>query len=90
MEPGEEAEATVHRIAAPIAAQFQASVRVTGPVAIDDEQFGSIRENAIRNGAITIAIVRFHPLAGIAFGAADLALVVNLLVGLARQRRPDC
>ncbi len=82
VEPGEEAEATVHRIAAPIAAQFQASVRVTGPVAIDDEQFGSIKENAIRNGAITIAIVVFILWMALRSGRLILALVVNLLVGL--------
>ena len=82
VEPGEEAEATVHRIAASIAAQFQASVRVTGPVAIDDEQFGSIKENAIRNGAITIAIVVFILWMALRSGRLILALVVNLLVGL--------
>ena len=57
-------------------------MRVTGPVAIDDEQFGSIKENAIRNGAITIAIVVFILWMALRSGRLILALVVNLLVGL--------
>ena len=83
LEPGEEAEAMIHRLAAPIAAKYQASVRVTGPIAIDDEQFGSIKENAVRNGAVTVAIVVFILRLALRSGRLILALVVNLAVGLA-------
>ena len=83
VEPGQEAEATVHRLAAPIAAKYQATVRLTGPIAINDEQFGSIKENAVRNGAITVAIVVFILWLALRSGRLILALVINLLVGLA-------
>lgn len=83
VEPGEEAEAAVHRLAAPTAAKYQATVRLTGPIAIDDEQFGSVRENAVRNGVITVAIVVFILWLALRSGRLILALVVNLLVGLA-------
>jgi hypothetical protein len=83
VEPGQEAEAAIHRLAAPIAAQYQASVRVTGPIAIDDAQFGSIKENAVRNGVATIAIVLFILWLALRSGRLILALVINLVVGLA-------
>ena len=83
VEPGQEAEAAIHRLAAPIAAKYQASVRVTGPIAIDDEQFGSIKENAVRNGAVTVAIVVFILWLALRSGRLILALVINLAVGLA-------
>lgn len=83
VEPGQEAEAAIRRLAAPIAAKYQASVRLTGPIAIDDEQFGSIKENAVRNGAVTIAIVVFILWLALRSGRLILALVINLLVGLA-------
>jgi hypothetical protein len=57
LEPGQSAEDAIRRAAAPIAARDQATVHLTGPVIINDEQFGSIRKNAIRNGVITVALV---------------------------------
>ncbi len=83
VEPGQEAEATIRRLAAPVAAKYQASVRLTGPVAINDEQFGSIKENAVRNGAITVVIVVFILWLALRSGRLILALVINLAVGLA-------
>ncbi len=58
-------------------------MRLTGPIAINDEQFGSIKENAVRNGAITVAIVVFILWLALRSGPLILALVINLLVGLA-------
>ena len=83
VEPGQEAEAAIHRLAEPIGAKYQASVRVTGPTAINDEEFGSIKENAVRNGVVTIAIVVFILWLALRSGRLILALVVNLVVGLA-------
>ena len=83
LEPGKEAEAAVRRLAAPVAAKYQASVRMTGLVAINDEQFGTIKENAARNGAITVAIVVFILWLALRSGRLIVALVVNLAVGLA-------
>ncbi len=83
VEPGQEAEAAIHRLAAPIAAKYQASVRLTGPIAIDDVQFGSVKEHAVRNGAVTIAIVLFILWLALRSGRLILALAINLVVGLA-------
>ncbi len=83
LQPGLEAEQAIHRIAAPIAAKYQASVRLTGPVAINDEQFGTIKEHAFRNGAITIAIVLVILWLALRSGRLIVALCVNLLIGLA-------
>ena len=83
LQPGAESEATIRSLAAPIAAKYQASVRLTGPVAINDEQFGAIRENAVRNGVVTVAIVVFILWLALRSGRLILALVVNLVVGLA-------
>jgi hypothetical protein len=82
LQPGHEAIDAIHRIAATIAPKYQASVRLTGPVAMNDEQFGSIKENALRNGLVTVAIVVL--ILWLALHSARLiaALVVNLLVGL--------
>jgi hopanoid biosynthesis associated RND transporter like protein HpnN len=83
LEPGQEAETAIRRLAAPIAAKYQATVRLTGPVAINDAQFGSIKEHAVRNGAITIAIVVFILWLALRSSRLIFALVVNVVVGLA-------
>jgi len=83
VEPGEQAEAAIHRLAGPIESKYQATVRLTGPVAIDDEQFGSIKENAVRNGVGTVAIVLLILWLALRSGRLIAALVVNLMVGLA-------
>ncbi len=83
VEPGQEAEDEIHRLAAPIEAKYQASVGVTGPIAIDDAQFGSIKEHAVRNGVITIAIVLLILWLALRSGRLIVALVINLIVGLA-------
>ncbi len=83
VEPGEQAEAAIYRLAGPIESKYQATVRLTGPVAIDDEQFGSIKENAVRNGVATVAIVLLILWLALRSGRLIAALVVNLMVGLA-------
>ena len=83
LEPGKEAEDAIHRIAAPIAAQHQAAVRLTGPIPIDDEQFGSIKEDAVRNGVLTAAAVLIILWLALRSLRLIAALIVNLVVGLA-------
>ncbi len=83
LEPGEQAEQALRRMAAPIASKYQASVRLTGPVAIDDEQFGTIKENAVRNGVVTAAIVLLILWLALRSSRLIGALIVNLAVGLA-------
>jgi hypothetical protein len=83
LQPGREAEDEIRRAASPIAVRDHACVRLTGPVVINDEQFGSIRENAIRNAVITAALVLL--VLWLALRSVRLvgALCMNVLIGLA-------
>ena len=83
LQPGLQAENAIRRVAAPIAAATQANLRLTGPVAINDDQFGTIRENALRNGVITVAVVVLILWLALRSARLIAALVINLLVGLA-------
>ena len=82
LQPGHAASEAIRRIAATVAPKFQASVRLTGPVAMADEEFGTIKENAARNGSITLAIVLFILWLALRSGRLILAIVANLFVGL--------
>ena len=70
-------------IAAEVAATYQARVRLTGPVAMADEEFGTIKENAMRNGIITVAIVLLILWLALRSRKLIVAVLVNLIVGLA-------
>src|SRR5438552_3262452 len=56
IEAGRAASEAIRQAAADIAPRFQARVRLTGPVAMADEEFATIKENAVRNGLITLGI----------------------------------
>ena len=71
IEPGHAATEAIRQMAAPIASKYQATVRLTGPVAMADEEFATIKEGAVRNGIVTVIIVLVHPVAGFAVGAPD-------------------
>ena len=58
-------------------------MRLTGPVAMADEEFATIKEGAVRNGVITVAIVLFILWLALRSGKLILAVFVNLFVGLA-------
>ncbi len=83
LEPGRRAGDAVRQIAAATLPKFQATARLTGPVAMSDEQFATIKENALRNGIITVAVVVL--ILWLALGSFRLiaAVVVTLGVGLA-------
>ena len=83
LQPGEAATKAIRDLAAPLESRYRAQVRLTGPVPMDDEQFGSIKENALRNGVVTLAIVGLILWLALRSGRLILALVVNLIVGLA-------
>ena len=83
IEAGAAASAAIRETAAAIGPRFQAHVRLTGPVAMADEEFGTIKENAVRNGIITIAIVLFILWRTLRSWRLIVAVFVNLFVGLA-------
>jgi hopanoid biosynthesis associated RND transporter like protein HpnN len=59
LEPGHRATAAIRQAAADLrlATDYQARVRLTGLVAIQDEEFGTLREGALANILGTVAVV---------------------------------
>ncbi len=55
--PGLAASTILRGIAAEVLPAYDATLRLTGPIAMADEEFGTVKENAVRNGLITAAIV---------------------------------
>jgi predicted RND superfamily exporter protein len=58
-------------------------VRLTGPVPMSDEEFGTIKENAGLNATVTIAIVLFILWMAVRWWRIIFAVFVSLVVGLA-------
>jgi uncharacterized protein len=85
LEPGEKASAAIRQAAADLGLQdkYSATVRLTGPVPISDDEFGSLKENAELNAAITIAIVLGILYLALRSKRIILAVFINLVVGLA-------
>ncbi len=82
LEPGHEASEAIRRIAADVLPKYQANLRLTGVVAMNDQQFASIKENAVRNGLITLAIIGFILWLALRSGRLIAAIAINLFVGL--------
>jgi hopanoid biosynthesis associated RND transporter like protein HpnN len=82
VEPGNVATAALREIAAQIAPKYQARVRLTGPVAMADEEFGTIKENAALNGSITFAIVLGILWLALRSPKLMFGVFVNLMIGL--------
>jgi hopanoid biosynthesis associated RND transporter like protein HpnN len=85
LEPGKVASDTIRATAADLklAERYQANVRLTGPVPMADEEFATIKENALLNGSITILVVLFILWRALGSGRIILAVFLNLVVGLA-------
>ncbi|HWS07474.1 MAG TPA: MMPL family transporter, partial [Xanthobacteraceae bacterium] len=65
------------------ATDYQASLRLTGPVPLADEEFATIKENAGLNATVTIAIVLFILWLALRWFRIIFAVFVCLVVGLA-------
>jgi uncharacterized protein len=85
LQPGEQASTGIRKAAADLdfAGRYGATVRLTGPVPIADEEFGTLKEGAFLNGAITIAVVLFILWLALKSSRIILAVTANLFVGLA-------
>jgi hopanoid biosynthesis associated RND transporter like protein HpnN len=59
LEPGERATHSIRQAAADLNldTKYQARMRLTGPVPIEDEEFATLKENALRNAVGTIVVV---------------------------------
>jgi hopanoid biosynthesis associated RND transporter like protein HpnN len=85
LEPGKVATDQIRTTVADLklAELYQANVRLTGPVPMADEEFATVKENALLNGTITILVVLFILWLGLGSGRSILAVFLNLVVGLA-------
>ncbi len=83
LEPGHAATEAIRKAAAEIAPTFQADVRLTGPVPMADEEFGTLREGAVSNAIVTIALVLFILWLALRSGRLIAAVFINLFIGLA-------
>ncbi|MBB4197763.1 hopanoid biosynthesis-associated RND transporter HpnN [Rhodoblastus sphagnicola] len=82
VQAGLAASTALRDAAADILPRFQARLRLTGPVAMADEEFGTIKENAARNGAITGAVVLFILWRALRSWRLIGAVVLNIVAGL--------
>jgi hopanoid biosynthesis associated RND transporter like protein HpnN len=85
LQPGLKASNAIRQSAADLnlGAKYQARVRLTGPVAMNDDQFATIKENAALNATLTVAVVIFILWLALRSGRIIFAVFVNLAVGLA-------
>ncbi len=85
LEPGLKATDAIRKAAADLnlAGNYQANLRLTGPVPMADEEFATIKENAGLNATVTIAIVLFILWLALRWFRIIFAVFVSLVVGLA-------
>jgi uncharacterized protein len=85
IEPGQAASKTIRETAAKLdlAAKYQATVRLTGPVALNDEEFATIKENIVLNETLTVLIVLGILWWGLRSPKVIFAVFANMFVGLA-------
>jgi uncharacterized protein len=84
LEPGEKASDAIRQDAKELdfAGKYQARVRLTGPVPLTDEEFATIKQNAVLNAAVTIAVVLFILWMALRWWRIIFAVFVTLVVGL--------
>jgi hopanoid biosynthesis associated RND transporter like protein HpnN len=85
LEPGLKATDAIRKAATDLkfATDYQASLRLTGPVPLADEEFATIKENAGLNATVTTAIVLFILWLALRWFRIIFAVFVSLVVGLA-------
>src|SRR5476651_1245065 len=83
IEAGHAASQAIRAIAVEVAPKFQATVRLTGPVAMEDEELSTIKQGALRNGLITVVIVLIILWLALRSARLIVAVFINLFIGLA-------
>jgi uncharacterized protein len=85
LEPGQKATDGIRKAATDLdfASKYQATLRLTGPVPMADEEFATIKENAELNATATIVIVLFILWMALRWFRIIFAVFVSLVVGLA-------
>jgi hopanoid biosynthesis associated RND transporter like protein HpnN len=85
LQPGQAASDAIRKAAADLnlASNYQARVRLTGPVAMADEEFGTLQEGAVINVLATIGLVLVILWMAMHSPRIILAVFLNLVVGFA-------
>ncbi|HEY0224498.1 MAG TPA: MMPL family transporter [Pseudolabrys sp.] len=83
IEAGHAASEEIRRAAAEVAPKYHATVRLTGPVAMEDEELATIKEGALFNGIVTVIIVLFILWLALRSSRLIVAVFINLFIGLA-------
>jgi len=85
LEPGRKASDAIRKAAADLnfPSKYQATLRLTGPVPMADEEFATIKENAGLNATVTIAVVLFILWLALRWFRIIFAVSLSLIVGLA-------
>jgi uncharacterized protein len=84
LEPGLKASDSIRRAAANLKldSTYQARLRLTGPVPMNDDEFATIKENAALNATLTIMVVLFILWMALRWWRIIFAVFVSLVVGL--------
>jgi uncharacterized protein len=84
LEPGKKATDAIRSAVAglDLASRYQARVRLTGPVPIENEEFATVREGAAINGVITLAVVLLILWMALKSFRIIVAVVIALFIGL--------
>jgi hopanoid biosynthesis associated RND transporter like protein HpnN len=85
LEPGRAASNAIRKAAADLKLEeeYQARVRMTGPVAMADDEYSTVKDGAFLNAAATIVVVLVILWLALRSGRIILAVFFNLFVGLA-------
>ncbi len=84
LEPGEDATAAIRRTVASLGlADDNVRVRLTGSVRISDEEFGTLKEGAALNGALTLLSVIVILWLALHSARIIVAVFISLIAGLA-------
>jgi uncharacterized protein len=84
LEPGKDATDAIRQAVADLnlAGEYGARVRLTGPVAIANEEFATIQDGAVVNGIGTVLVVLFILWMALHSPKIIFAVFVNLFIGL--------
>jgi hypothetical protein len=84
LQPGEAAADAIRATAANLhlATQYGARVRLTGPVPIANEEFGTVKDGALVNATVTISIVLFILWLALHSPKIIVAVLITITIGL--------
>jgi len=85
LEPGRAASTAIRQAASQlnVASEFGANVRLTGPIALADEEFATVKDGALLNTSLTIVAVLIILWLALRSGRIIGAVFLSLMAGLA-------